>query len=75
MVQTRARPQLLSAQLCCTGDRQTLREAIREEAAEKEDLPYPYETSVGVETYKGGRSIGTALCTVELPSGGIHGCR
>jgi hypothetical protein len=39
------------------GDRQTLREAIREEAAEKEDLPYPYEASVGVETYKGGRSI------------------
>lgn len=37
------------------GDRQTLREAIREEAAEKEDLPYPYEISAGVELHKESR--------------------
>ena len=37
------------------GDRQTLREAIREEAAEKEDLPYPYEISAGVELDKESR--------------------
>ena len=39
------------------GDRQTLREAIHEEAEEKENPPYPYETSAGVELNKGSKTV------------------
>ena len=39
------------------GDRQALREAIREEAEEKEDPPYPYEPSAGLERHKGSRNV------------------